>query len=87
MARRQLECHRCSSADLVLYETHLEHAEFDGGLFVSEEGRIEARGDAHFTAGEIQPALTRIKCMSCGHEWHPRRAFAGTTLEVEAAQT
>jgi hypothetical protein len=70
----------------VLYETHYEHAEFDGGLFINEEGSIEARGDGYFTAGEIQAALTRIECLSCGHEWHPRRTFAGTMLKEEAGR-
>lgn len=82
-ACRQLKCHRCHSADLVLRETHLEHAEFDGGLFVNGEGRIEARGNGIFTAGEIQPGLTRVECLSCGHEWRPRREFTGTMLEEE----
>lgn len=73
----QLKCHRCGSAGLVLYETRHEHAEYEGSLFVTDEGRIEARGEVRFTAGEIQPALTRIGCESCGHEWRPRRQFSG----------
>jgi hypothetical protein len=74
---RQLTCHRCGSAGLVLHETRYEHAEFDGGLVINEEGRIEARGAAYYQPGEIQPGLTRIECASCGHDWHPRRQFAG----------
>jgi hypothetical protein len=75
---RQLRCHRCGSADLVLHEARLEHGEWDGGLFVNEEGGIEARGDGYFEPGEIQPGLTRIECSACGHEWHPRRNFDGS---------
>lgn len=74
---RQLKCHRCGSADLVLHETRFEHAEYDGGLFVNENGHIEARGIAYFEAGEIQPSLTLIDCATCGHEWHPRRSIDG----------
>jgi hypothetical protein len=62
---------------LVLHETRYEHAEFSGGLFVNEDGRIEARGHACFTPGEIQHGLTRIECLSCGYGWRPRRAFTG----------
>jgi hypothetical protein len=75
--RKQLRCHGCGSADLVLRETHYEHAEFDGGLFVTEQGRLEAAGTATFTPGDIQTRLTRIECESCGREWHPRREFDG----------
>jgi hypothetical protein len=75
---RQLKCHRCGSAELVLRETRYEHAKYDGGLFVNDHGRIEARGDGWFTPGDIQPALTRIECESCGHGWHPRRQFDGS---------
>jgi len=73
----QLKCHRCGAADLVLYETRFEHAEWDGGLFINDEGRIEAHGEGFFTPGEIQSRLTRIECAACGHNWHPRRFFAG----------
>jgi hypothetical protein len=62
----------------VLHETRLEHAEWDGGLFINEQGSIEARGDAWFTPGEVQPKLTRIECQDCGHSWHPKRWFAGS---------
>lgn len=82
--RQQLKCHRCRSSDLVLHETRHEHAEFDSGLFINEQGRIEARGNGHFTPGEIQPGLTRIECTSCGHEWHPRGEFTGTLHGEEA---
>jgi hypothetical protein len=73
----RLRCHRCKSADLVLHETRLEHAEFPDGLFVNDKGRIEARGTAYFSPGSIQPRLTRIECSACGHEWRPRRSFVG----------
>jgi hypothetical protein len=73
----KLRCHRCKSPDLVLHETRHEHAEIVGGLVINEEGRIEGHGDAWFTPGEIQPQLTRIECNGCGHEWRPRRLFAG----------
>ena len=75
---RRLTCHRCGSAELVLHETRHDHAEFDGGLFVNDQGSIEARGDGYFTPGEVQPRLTRIECSACGHEWHPRRTFIGS---------
>lgn len=74
---RKLRCHHCGSADLVLLETRYEHAEYDGGLLVNDEGDLEARGEAFYTAGDVQDRLTRIKCDSCGRSWHPRRPFAG----------
>ena len=74
---KRLSCHRCGSADLVLRETRHEHAEFDSGLFISEQGHIQACGSGHFTPGEIQSSLTRIECTACGHEWRPRRVFDG----------
>ena len=76
-ARRQLRCHRCRSAELVLHEAYLEHSAWDGGLFINGQGRIEARGAGYLSPGEIQPQLTEIECRSCGHRWHPRRTFAG----------
>lgn len=74
---RRLKCHRCGSAELVLYEVYQEHGQYDGGLFVNDGGRIQARGSAVLSQGDVQPRLTRIECESCGHNWHPRRAFAG----------
>jgi hypothetical protein len=59
---------------------HYEHAEYDGGLFINENGRIQARGNGYFTPGAIQSRLTRITCETCGHEWHPRRGFDGTVV-------
>jgi hypothetical protein len=73
-----LRCHRCGSAELVLQETRHDHAEWDGGLFVNEEGNIEAHGEGWFTQGDIQRAMARIRCESCGHEWRPRRRFIGS---------
>lgn len=81
---RQLKCHRCGSPELVLYETYHEHGQYDGGLFVNDEGQIQARGGATMRQGEVQPNLTRIECESCGHDWHPRRPFTGG--EVDGAQ-
>jgi hypothetical protein len=77
---KQLTCHRCGSPDLVLHETYLEHSEFDGGLFINDQGRIEARGEAVHTPGDIQPRLTRIECLACRHEWRPRREFSGISI-------
>jgi hypothetical protein len=74
---KPLKCHGCGSADLVLYETRHEHAEYAGGLFVNEQNHIEAAGRATYAPGELQPSLTRVKCESCGHEWHPHRQFDG----------
>jgi hypothetical protein len=78
--RKQLKCHGCGSTDLVLHETRFEHAEYDGGLFVNEQGHLEAAGTGIFTAGEIQPRLTWIKCETCRREWRPRRQFDGITV-------
>ena len=78
---RRLKCHRCGSSDLVLREVRFEHAEYDGGLFVNERDRIEARGEGIYSPGEIQPHLTLIECRGCGHEWHPRRWFDGIQPE------
>lgn len=74
---KPLRCHRCQSAELVLHETRHEHAEYDGGLFIDKDGRLAAHGEASFAPGEVQPALTRIECGSCGHSWRPRRSFTG----------
>jgi hypothetical protein len=65
----------------MLYETRYEHAEYDGGLFVNDDSQLEARGEAVYSAGEIQPALTAIKCESCGHEWHTNWRFIGIQKE------
>lgn len=74
---RPLRCHRCGSPDLILREARLEHAEYDEGLYVDQDGRIRAHGEGTSAAGEIQPQLTEIECPGCGHCWHPRRGFGG----------
>ena len=74
---RRLRCRKCRSVDLVLHETRLEHAEYDGGLYVNEQGCIEARGIGYFEPGEIQPRLTRINCAACGHELAPAALSPG----------
>ena len=74
---RQLRCHRCRSTDLVPHETRLDHAEYDGGLFIRDDGKIIASGEGYFNEGDVIPKLTEIECEDCGHTWHPRRAFAG----------
>lgn len=79
---KRLRCYGCGSTDLVLHETRYEHAEYDGGLFVNEQGRIQALDSGISTPGEIQPELTRIECTACGYDWHPRRPFAGS-VELE----
>lgn len=76
-AARQLRCHRCGSAELLLRETRYDHAEWDGGLYVTDQGTIAARGEGIFSQGEIQPKLTEIECEGCGHTWRPRRRFRG----------
>jgi hypothetical protein len=76
--RRMLRCHRCRSMRLILREPHYEWAEYDGGLFIREDGQIAALGDGCFDAGDPERKLTEIECESCGHTWHPRRVFAGT---------
>lgn len=75
--RKMLRCHRCRSMRLTLREAHLEWAEYDGGLFIRDNGQIGALGDGYFNSGDIQPTRTEIECQGCGHRWHPRRAFAG----------
>lgn len=74
---RPLRCHRCGSADLALNEIIHECARYDEGLYLDADGAIRARGDAVLSPGEIQPELTEIECLSCGHSWRPRRRFAG----------
>jgi predicted nucleic-acid-binding Zn-ribbon protein len=73
----KLRCHRCRSADLALNEIIYEHARYDEGLYLDADGAIRAHGHATFSSGEIQPRLTEIECLNCGHSWHPRRNFAG----------
>jgi hypothetical protein len=73
-----LRCHRCRSMNLILRETRYDHAEFNGGLFIRDDGKLAALGDGYFSPGDVQPKLTEIECESCGHSWHPRRDFAGT---------
>lgn len=80
---KTLRCHRCRSENLILRETRHEHAEWDGGLIVDADGQIRAWGDGIFTPGDIQSQLTRIECEDCGHDWHPRRWFAGSTAEED----
>ena len=72
-----LTCHRCGSVQLVLTEVCHEIGTWADGLVLTADGKIAARGDQWREAGEIQPALTRISCDGCGHEWHPRRRFSG----------
>jgi hypothetical protein len=79
-ARKHLTCRNCGSAGLILYETRFEHAEYAGGLFVNEQGHLEAAGEGYFTPGDVQPRLTRIECESCGRTWRPRRQFDGISV-------
>jgi hypothetical protein len=75
---RQLTCHRCRSAELILRETRYDHAEYDGGLYLNDAGSIMFAGEGIFTPGDILPALSAIECAGCGHTWHPRRHVAGS---------
>jgi len=84
---RRLRCHRCGSSDLILREAWLEHAEYDGGLYIDQDGRIEADGEGFFSGGEIQSHLTEIECDGCGHVWRPRRAFSGSKLPARPTAT
>lgn len=80
-APRQLRCHRCRSAELILREARLEVAEYHGGLHIRADGRIEAVGEGFSNPGEILTGRTEIECEDCGHAWHPRRDFAGERHE------
>jgi hypothetical protein len=73
----RLTCHRCGSPDLILRETRHNHAEWDGGLYVADDGTIEASGEGIFSEGDIQSSLTEIECEGCDHIWRPRRRFTG----------
>jgi hypothetical protein len=75
-----LHCRQCRSSDLALLEVMHELARWDEGLYLDEHGSIRPLGDAVRSPGEIQPQLTEIECLNCGHTWRPQRRFAGPDL-------
>lgn len=79
-ASRVLRCHYCGSEDIALNEVIQEHARYQDGLILDEDGAIRARGRAVFSAGDPQPKLTTIDCQACGKWWRPRRPFAGSEV-------
>lgn len=85
MSVRRLRCHRCGSTDLTVAEVCHEHGSFSS-IVVTEDGQLAALDEAVFSAGDIQPKLTRVHCHDCGHNWHPRRNFAGHITEDEATR-
>jgi hypothetical protein len=57
-------------------ETCYEHGSFTS-IVITADGKLAALDEGLFSAGEIQPQLTRVHCHDCGHNWHPRRHFTG----------
>ena len=75
-AGQPLVCHSCGSGQLRLTEDYAVSFCWDEGL-VLREGKIVARGDAYRGEENPTPGSVVIRCVACGHLWHPRRPFDG----------